>query len=125
MQRASIDAAAALMSSGNSRDTKRTLPVSIYFDCSIGNTFSSKAAQCGQVSEEYSMMVMGAFSAPSAISGSDGSFANSALVSALPASAAGAATRAPSTRIQSKARRGLISNGLLQSTVLEAIIPNE
>jgi hypothetical protein len=59
-QRASIEAAAALMSSGNSRDTKRTLPVSMYFDCSIGNTFSSKSAQCGHVSEEYSTMVIGA-----------------------------------------------------------------
>ena len=42
MQRASIEAAAALMSSGNSRNTKRTLPVSIYFDLSIGKTFCSK-----------------------------------------------------------------------------------
>src|SRR6201996_8437677 len=69
MQRARMDAAAALRSSGNSRDTKRTLPVSMYFDCSIGNTFSAKAAQCGQVSEEYSTTVIGAVGDPSAMSG--------------------------------------------------------
>src|ERR1700736_595995 len=61
MQRASTEAAAALMSSGNSRNTKRTLPASTYFDCSIGNTFSWNAAQCGQLIEAYSTMVTGAF----------------------------------------------------------------
>src|SRR4051812_6231213 len=45
MQRARIEAAAALMSSGNSRNTKRTLPVSMYLERSIGNTFSPNAAQ--------------------------------------------------------------------------------
>src|SRR6185437_10491375 len=81
MQRARIDAAAALRSSGNSRDTKRTLPVSIYFCCSIGNTFSANAAQCGQVSEEYSTTVTGAVADPSAISGRPTGFASSAAMS--------------------------------------------
>src|SRR5579864_5954928 len=90
-QRASIDAAAALTSSGNSRDTKRTLPVSIYLDCSIGNTFSAKAAQCGQVSDEYSTIVTGASAAPSTISGSDPGLATSAAT----ALSFGAATAAP------------------------------
>ena len=74
MQRASIEAAAALMSSGNSRNTKRTLPVSIYFDRSIGKTFWPNAAQCGQLIDEYSVMVIGAFSDPIAMSGSDTGF---------------------------------------------------
>src|SRR6267143_1130684 len=71
MQRASIEAAAALMSSGNSRNTKRTLPVSIYFDRNIGNTFWPKAAQCGQLIDEYSVRVIGAFADPIATSGGD------------------------------------------------------
>src|ERR1700761_8103 len=78
MQRATIAAAAALRSSGNSRDTKRTLPVSMYFDCSIGNTFSANAAQCGQVSEEYSTTVIGAVADPSTMSGRPTGFASSA-----------------------------------------------
>lgn len=85
MQRASTEAAAALMSSGNSRETKRTLPVSIYFDRSIGKTFSSNAAQCGQVSEEYSTMVIGALSLPSAMSGRAGGFASNVMICALSA----------------------------------------
>ena len=71
MQRASIEPAAALMSSGNSRNTKRILPVSMYSDLIFGNTFSVKAAQCGQVIEAYSVMVTGALAGPSAMSGSD------------------------------------------------------
>src|SRR5260370_21609752 len=80
MQRASIEAAAALMSSGNSRNTKRTLPVSIYFDRSIGNTFSPNAAQCGQLIEAYSVIVIGAFGEPIAMSGSDTGFATAAAI---------------------------------------------
>src|SRR3982074_57025 len=75
IQRASIEAAAALMSIGNSRNTKRTLPVSIYFDRNIGNTFWPKAAQCGQLIDEYSVMVTGALTEPSAMSGSVAGFA--------------------------------------------------
>jgi len=80
MQRASIEAAAALMSSGNSRKTKRIVPVSIYFDLSIGKTFSSNAAQCGQLIDAYSTMVTKAFGEPSAMSGNDIGFATSAAV---------------------------------------------
>src|SRR5438552_10688100 len=80
MQRASIEAAAALMSSGNSRNTNRTLPVSIYFDRNIGNTFSPKAAQCGQLIEAYSVTVTGAFAEPIVISGSDTGFATCAAI---------------------------------------------
>ena len=51
MQRTNIAAARALLSSGNSRKTNRTLPVSIYFIRKSGSTFSSKSAQYGQVRE--------------------------------------------------------------------------
>jgi hypothetical protein len=56
------------------------LPVSIYFDRSIGKTFSPNAAQCGQLIDEYSVMVTGALAGPSAISGSDTGCATSAAV---------------------------------------------
>ena len=74
MQRASMVALAAAISSGKARDTKRTLPVSIYFDCGMGKMFSEKAAQCGQVIEEYSTMVIGALAEPNAMSGSTPGF---------------------------------------------------
>src|SRR5450755_3990056 len=94
MQRASIEAAAALMSIGNSRNTKRTLPVSIYFDLSIGKTFSANAAQCGQLIDAYSTMVTAAFAGPSTMSGSDTGFATRAAVAfcamAAPTRCAGA-----------------------------------
>src|SRR6476620_5830829 len=50
---------------GNSRTTKRILPVSIssFFTC--GNTSFWKWAQWGQVSEAYSITVTGAFGLPS------------------------------------------------------------
>src|SRR6185437_6310107 len=89
MQRARIDAAAALTSSGNSRDTKRTLPVSIYLLCSIGNTFSANAAQCGQVSDEYSMTVIGALADPIAMSGRPTGFATSVAIPLLVLAALG------------------------------------
>ena len=78
MQRASIDPAAALMSSGNSRNTKRILPLSMNSDLILGKTFSVNAAQCGQVIEAYSVMVTVAFAGPSAMSGSDCGLATSA-----------------------------------------------
>src|SRR5882757_10671273 len=79
-QRASIEAAAAFWSSGNSRNTKRTLPVSIYFDRSIGKVVSVNVAQWEQVIEEYSTMVTLASRGPSAISGSEtGSMASPAV----------------------------------------------
>src|SRR4051794_3475902 len=71
MQRASMEPAAALMSSGNSRNTYRILPVSIYSDLIFGNTASLKAAQCGQVIDANSVIVTGAFGTPSAMSGND------------------------------------------------------
>src|SRR5262249_36567449 len=80
MQRASIEAEAALISSGNSRNTKRTLPVSIYFDRSIGKTFCPNAAQCGQVIDEYSVMVIGAFAEPIAMAGSETGLATAAAI---------------------------------------------
>src|SRR5258708_37355629 len=102
MQRASIEAAAALMSSGNSRNTKRTLPVSMYFDRSIGNTFSPNAAQCGQLIEAYSVMVIGAFGEPIAISGSDTGFATAAAIAlcadAVPVKACAACARRATAR---------------------------
>src|SRR6185312_8704273 len=91
MQRARIEAEAALMSSGNSRNTKRTFPVSIYFDRSIGKTFWPKAAQCGQVIDEYSVSVIGAFSDPMAISGSDTGLATAAAIALCATAAPGKA----------------------------------
>src|SRR5438045_5302103 len=77
MQRASIAPAAALMSSGNSRNTYRILPVSMYSDLIFGNTVSLKAAQCGQVIDANSVIVTGALAGPSAISGNETGFATS------------------------------------------------
>src|ERR1700726_2757374 len=120
MQRASIEAAAALMSSGNSRNTKRTLPVSIYFDFSIGKTFCSNAAQCGQVIDAYSVMVTAAFADPTAISGNDAGFATNsavepcALASPIRGNGAKPARAAnPSDKAAAQARRVKI-NGLLR-----------
>src|SRR6185312_11675281 len=90
-QRASIEAAAALKSSGKSRDTKRTFPVSIYRDCSIGKTFCANAVQCGQVSEEYSTIVIGAVSDARAMSGSATGFATKAAIPSSLTMAVGAA----------------------------------
>ena len=83
MQRASIEPAAALMSSGNSRNTKRILPVSMNSDLIFGNTFSVNAAQCGQVIEAYSVMVTDALAGPSPMSGSDCGLATSAAPCAI------------------------------------------
>src|SRR5712672_2958146 len=121
MQRASIEPAAALMSSGNSRNTKRILPLSIYSDLIFGNTVSVKAAQCGQVIEAYSVIVTVALAGPSAMSGSDTGLATSAAV-AFCASASdirrsgespGRAASPVRDRAAVKARRVMI-NGLLQ-----------
>ena len=77
MQRASIDPAAALMSSGNSRNTNLILPLSMNSALIFGKTCSVNAAQCGQVIEAYSVMVTEAFAGPSAMSGSDCGLATS------------------------------------------------
>src|ERR1700738_2211075 len=74
-QRGRIEAAAALISSGDPRNTKRTFPVSIYFDLNIGNTFSPNAAQWGQLIDAYSGIITGAFAERSAMAGSDTGFA--------------------------------------------------
>ena len=50
----------------------------MYSDLIFGNTFSLKAAQCGQVIEAYSVMVTVALAGPSAMSGSDTGLATSA-----------------------------------------------
>src|SRR5258705_13939267 len=78
MQRASMEPAAALMSSGNSRNTKRILPESMNSDLIFGNTVSVKTAQCGQVIEAYSVMVTDALAGPGPMSGSDCGLATSA-----------------------------------------------
>src|SRR5260221_5646811 len=51
-------------SSGKSRNTSLALPVSIHSVLILGRISFSKAAQCGQVSEAYSMMVTGASALP-------------------------------------------------------------
>src|SRR3954466_2190771 len=92
----------------------------MYSDLISGNTFSLKAAQCGQVIEAYSVMVTGASFGPSAMSGSDTGFATSAAVAPC-ASASGIRRRGEnparaatpvSDRAAVKARRVMI-NGLL------------
>src|SRR5579862_2709692 len=42
----------------------RALPVSIHFVLRFGSTSTSKCAQCGQVSDAYSMIVTGASALP-------------------------------------------------------------
>ncbi len=64
-----MKAAAARLSSGNSRSMYLTLPVSIYLVLSCGNTSVWNCAQCGQVIEAYSTMVVGASAEPMTMSG--------------------------------------------------------
>ena len=94
----------------------------MYFCCSIGKTFSANAAQCGQVSEEYSTIVMGAVAEPSTMSGRATGFATNAAVS-FSAAAAGEKPRvggAPSepdaikTSAASTARRKIDNGTSLQ-----------
>src|ERR1700686_2601450 len=90
----------------------------MYSDLIFGNTFSLKAAQCGQVIEAYSVIVTWALAGPSAMSGSDTGFAASdalcAIASAIRRSGEKPATAASpvSDRAMVKARRVMI-NGLL------------
>ncbi len=115
-----MEPAAALMSSGNSRNTYRILPVSIYSDLIFGNTASLKAAQCGQVIDAYSVIVTGALAGPSAMSGSDTGLATSEGPCAItcrmkPSGEKPASRLSPvSDRAAVKARRVMI-NGLLPS----------
>src|SRR3981081_907013 len=119
MQRASIEPAAALMSSGNSRKIKRILPLSMYSDLIFGNTVSVKFAQCGQVIDANSVMVTEALAGPSAMSGSDTGFATSpalcAIASAIRRSGENPASRPSpvSDRAAVKARRVMIKVKLL------------
>src|SRR5260221_13083448 len=85
-----MEPAAALMSSGNSRNTNRILPLSMNSDLILGNTVSVNAAQCGQVIDAYSVMVTVALAGPSAISGSDCGLA----AAAAPCARASAISRA-------------------------------
>src|SRR5579862_6860565 len=65
-----MNPAVANGSSGNSRRMNFTLPVSTYLDLRSFQGPSWKAAQCGQVIEAYSTMVIGALAAPWTMSGS-------------------------------------------------------
>src|ERR1700743_131289 len=118
MQRPNIEPAAALISRGNSRNTQRTLPVSIYAALIFGNTSALKAAQCGQVIEANSVMVTAAFAGPNAMSGSDTGFATSDALWAIAAvirrsgEKPARAASPVSDRAAVKARRVII-NGLL------------
>src|SRR5258708_5128796 len=122
MQPASIEPAAALMSSGNSRNTKRILPLSMYSDLIFGNTLSVKAAQCGQVIEAYSVMVTVALAGPSAMSGSDCGLATSAapwaiaLVISRSGEKPARAVSPVNDRAGVKARRVVITGPLPQGT---------
>jgi hypothetical protein len=119
MQRASIEPAAALMSSGNSRNTKRILPVSMYSFLIFGNTVSVKVAQCGQVIEANSVIVTVAVAGPSAMSGSETGLATSealcAIASPIRRSGENPASRLSpvSDRAAVTARRVIISGMLL------------
>src|SRR5216683_3382500 len=90
----------------------------MYSDLIFGNTSLSKAAQCGQVIDAYSVMVTGALAGPSAMSGSDTGFATSdalcAIASAIRRSGEKPARAASPVRDSAmvKARRVMI-NGLL------------
>src|SRR3984893_4285871 len=91
----------------------------MYSDLIFGNTFSLKAAQCGQVIEAYSVIVTWALAGPSAMSGNDTGFATSdalcAIASAIRRSGENPERAASpgSRRAAAKARRVII-NGLLR-----------
>src|SRR5258705_10327866 len=55
----------------------------MYSDLIFGNTFSLKAAQCGQVIDAYSVTVTEALAGPSAMSGRDCGFATSDALCAI------------------------------------------
>jgi hypothetical protein len=86
----------------------------MYFDLNIGNTFSPNAAQWGQLIGAYSVMITGAFTDPSAMSGSDTGFATRAAAASCAQASlfrcSGAkATIAASERAAAKARRVTIN----------------
>src|SRR5579872_4777227 len=65
MQCVTTDAVSAVSSRGKSRKISFAFPVSIHISLTLGRVRWSKAAQCGQVKEAYSKMVIGASSLPS------------------------------------------------------------
>src|SRR6185437_11211061 len=64
-QLASIAACRSRSFSGKTRKMYFALPVSIQFFFNCGRVVLSNSAQCGQVSEPYSMIVIGASALPS------------------------------------------------------------
>src|SRR3954465_6709465 len=60
-----MEAWSAARSNGKSRNTSLTLPVSMKSFLSCGSVLAWKLAQCGQVSDEYSRIVIGALGSPS------------------------------------------------------------
>src|SRR3954469_6331024 len=105
MQRESIEPAAALMSSGNSRNTKRILPVSMNASLIFGKTSLVKAAQCGQVIEANSVTVTAASLGPSAMSGSETGLDTSdgVCANASPISCSGEKPTAAATPVKARA----------------------
>ena len=83
-QRAVIDARASFSFRRNSRNTRRTLPVSMYFSLSVGSTLVWKLAQAGHVMEAYSTIVTGASGEPIARSGIGPGFRRSSGGSFVP-----------------------------------------
>src|SRR5258708_39417595 len=87
----------------------------MYSDLIFGNTALSKAAQCGQVIDAYSVIVTDASAGPSAMSGSETGFATSdalwAIASAIRRSGEKPARAASpvSDRAAAKARRVMIN----------------
>jgi hypothetical protein len=102
----------------------------MYFDFSIGRTFCSNAAQCGQVIEAYSTTVTGALALPSAMSGSDSGFANieaaASCASAAPIGCRGAspvqAASPVSDRAVARARRVMIKRAAPKAASMRARI---
>jgi hypothetical protein len=70
----------------------------MYFERNIGNTFWPKAAQCGQLIDEYSVNVIGAFAEPIAMSGSDTGLATAAATALWAMAAPGKAGDAKARR---------------------------
>src|SRR5215204_4113176 len=77
--------------------TSLALPVSIHFSLSFGSTFLANSAQCGQLNEAYSRIVIGASGLPSTRScgatasrpaASAGGFGACAAAGTMPATAA-------------------------------------
>jgi hypothetical protein len=86
----------------------------MYFDLNIGNTFSPNDAQWGQLIDAYSVIITGAFTDPSAMSGSETGFATraaaaSCALASLFGCSGAKAKSAASVRTVAKARRVTIN----------------